>query len=300
MKKKLLFVMSMICCTAVAMAQQVYDDFEASAGKVTYWDKSGTMLAPMANPKPGIENSSANCAKYIRNHSLQYDFMKMLPDSDIDIRAYVGASASKRMTMKLLTSAPANTMIEIQLGKKGVPLDTSFATTTHSLYRAYTSMQNDWEELTFYFVDYVDSTISPTEIDKLVMLISPNDTMYSDSVKYMRDTVYFDDFMGPEFTQVLSVNEAPSAKPSVLRQNAPNPATGITAISYALTEAGDVSLEIYNLLGEKVKVLEEKYLHPGSYTSRADISDLNPGVYFYALRHNGITETRKMIVGSRQ
>jgi len=79
----------------------------------------------------------------------------------------------------------------------------------------------------------------------------------------------------------------------------PNPFNTTTAISFSLPSAGDVSLEIYNILGNKLRTLVQKPFDAGAHRivwNGAD--DMNvavpSGVYFYRLQANGMTMTRKM------
>jgi hypothetical protein len=79
-----------------------------------------------------------------------------------------------------------------------------------------------------------------------------------------------------------------------LSQNYPNPFNPNTKISFTLPEAGKVKLVVYNLLGQKVKILFDGYKEPGAHTFNFDAKDLNSGVYIYKIEANNFTQTRKM------
>jgi hypothetical protein len=79
-----------------------------------------------------------------------------------------------------------------------------------------------------------------------------------------------------------------------LEQNYPNPFNPITKISFALPEAGNVKLSIYNILGQEIRRLVDEYRDSGNYTINFDASELNSGMYIYKLEVNGFTQTRKM------
>lgn len=81
-----------------------------------------------------------------------------------------------------------------------------------------------------------------------------------------------------------------------LQQNYPNPFNPLTRIDYSLEQAGPVSLDLYDLQGRKVKTLFEGKQQAGHYQVTLDASDLTSGVYFYRLRHNGDTKTRKLVL----
>jgi len=85
-----------------------------------------------------------------------------------------------------------------------------------------------------------------------------------------------------------------------LLQNYPNPFNPTTAISYSLAEAGLVKLTVYNVLGQKIKMLVDKIQLAGSHTITWDGSDMNGravagGVYFYDIHAGTFTQVKKML-----
>jgi hypothetical protein len=85
-----------------------------------------------------------------------------------------------------------------------------------------------------------------------------------------------------------------------LSQNFPNPFNGSTTIEVKLKESGLMKIEIFNILGQKVAVLNDRPLAAGRYRFQWDAHDrrgheLASGLYFYRLRINQVTETKKMI-----
>ncbi|MBD3297960.1 MAG: T9SS type A sorting domain-containing protein [candidate division Zixibacteria bacterium] len=86
-----------------------------------------------------------------------------------------------------------------------------------------------------------------------------------------------------------------------LAQNSPNPFNASTTIEFTLPRASDVNLEIFNVLGQSVRRLHSGFLEPGTYLADWDGRNqsgqvANSGVYFYRLRTNQFTETRKMLL----
>jgi hypothetical protein len=81
-----------------------------------------------------------------------------------------------------------------------------------------------------------------------------------------------------------------------LSQNFPNPFNPATSISFSVKEKGLVSLRVYDMTGKEVAVLVNKELSSGSYNYNFDASILNSGVYFYTLRAENFTETKKMLL----
>ena len=86
-----------------------------------------------------------------------------------------------------------------------------------------------------------------------------------------------------------------------LDPNYPNPFNPVTTIGFSLPQAGEVSLDIFNLLGQQVRTLIDRRLSSGRYRLSWDGTDDNSetvtsGVYFYRLKTDDNAETRKMLL----
>ena len=82
----------------------------------------------------------------------------------------------------------------------------------------------------------------------------------------------------------------------ILKQNYPNPFNPSTTIEFALPKTSNVTLKIFNILGEEVATLVSDKLSAGSYTYDWDASNVASGVYLYRLEAEGYVETRKMVL----
>ncbi len=85
-----------------------------------------------------------------------------------------------------------------------------------------------------------------------------------------------------------------------LFQNYPNPFNPSTRIQYSLEKAAQVSLKVYNVLGNEVATLVSARQEAGSYTvpfytSEAKLN-LSSGVYFYRLEAGSFVSTKKLIL----
>jgi len=81
-----------------------------------------------------------------------------------------------------------------------------------------------------------------------------------------------------------------------LYQNYPNPFNPSTRISYDLSKAAFVRLDVYNVLGQVVARFVERSQTAGDYEVQFDAENLPSGIYFYRLQAGTFTQTRKMIV----
>jgi hypothetical protein len=81
-----------------------------------------------------------------------------------------------------------------------------------------------------------------------------------------------------------------------LSQNYPNPFNPTTEIEYSVPNAGDVSIKVYNNLGEEVATIIEASQHAGSYAATFNASGLSSGVYYYQLQSGNVTLTKKFVL----
>lgn len=81
-----------------------------------------------------------------------------------------------------------------------------------------------------------------------------------------------------------------------LSQNYPNPFNPSTTIKVTLAKSGVMSLSVYNVLGELVKVVDQGYKAPGVYTFDVNMNDFASGVYFYRLQQGTNLMTKKMLL----
>ncbi len=86
-----------------------------------------------------------------------------------------------------------------------------------------------------------------------------------------------------------------------LDQNYPNPFNAGTTISYSLPEKSRIELSIYNILGERVRILVDETEPAGTYYINWDGTDgenktMPSGIYFYRLQAGAFSHTNRMIL----
>ncbi len=81
-----------------------------------------------------------------------------------------------------------------------------------------------------------------------------------------------------------------------LNQNYPNPFNPSTKITFSIPEEGLVSLKVFNILGEEVAALLNEQMKTGVYEVDFNAANLSSGIYFYTIKANSFTATKKMIL----
>jgi len=81
-----------------------------------------------------------------------------------------------------------------------------------------------------------------------------------------------------------------------LSQNYPNPFNPSTKISYAIAEDIDVTLKVFDVLGNEVATLINENQPAGNYDITFDAANLSSGVYYYTLQAGEFTSTKKLML----
>ncbi len=106
-----------------------------------------------------------------------------------------------------------------------------------------------------------------------------------------------------DFGTVIGVQNNQNESPSVfwLGQNYPNPFNPVTTIKYNIPVNAEVTLRIYNLLGQEVKTIVNGIQNRGKYSVQFDGTNLASGLYFYILEGTSFeggkfTDVKKMVL----
>jgi hypothetical protein len=101
-----------------------------------------------------------------------------------------------------------------------------------------------------------------------------------------------------DFGAITEVFQVAGIQPNAyqLEQNYPNPFNPTTTIRYSVPTAGNVTLKIYNILGQEVQTLVDHQQNAGKYVVVFDATRLATGVYFYQLKSENFTSVKKMLL----
>ena len=129
------------------------------------------------------------------------------------------------------------------------------------------------------------------EEDEVIRLVGTIDGLEGDEVEIT-------------LTDPAAAKAVVEAKPEsfALANNYPNPFNPSTTIKYALPQAADVELTVYNVFGQVVRTLVAEYQSAGRYAVEWDATNdsghsLSSGMYFYRLQAGGeFLEVKKMLL----
>jgi hypothetical protein len=98
-------------------------------------------------------------------------------------------------------------------------------------------------------------------------------------------------------TQVSVTEETQTPKTFSLSQNYPNPFNPRTTIEYNLEKPGKVTLEVFNIAGQRLETIVDGNQTAGNHRIKINLTGRASGTYFCKLRVGDNVETRKMMLG---
>ncbi|MFU8860469.1 MAG: T9SS type A sorting domain-containing protein [Cyclonatronaceae bacterium] len=111
-----------------------------------------------------------------------------------------------------------------------------------------------------------------------------------------RFTWYLDNFSFLDGTTSIDQISTEVPQDLQLKQNYPNPFNPTTTIEFGLADASFTTLEVYNMLGQRMAVLANEQLAAGWHRVNLDASALSSGTYIYRLQAGDRVETRKLML----
>ena len=112
------------------------------------------------------------------------------------------------------------------------------------------------------------------------------------------DSVNDYDIVTIKYSQSVGICENTSVIPEnhFLNQNYPNPFNPVTQLEFGISNPGLVSLKVYDILGKEVTSLVNEKLSSGIYSVAFDGTRLPSGIYFYSLKTENFTDTKRMLL----
>ena len=94
----------------------------------------------------------------------------------------------------------------------------------------------------------------------------------------------------------VGINDINNTNGIKLFQNQPNPFNKTSSINYEIVKSANVSLEIYDIVGRKLMIVNEGNKNTGKHSISIDANKFARGIYFYTLKANETSLTNRMVI----
>ena len=150
--------------------------------------------------------------------------------------------------------------------------------------------------------------IQTTSIDLMIGQVLPDNTQYNfkgvlDDIRIYNYALSYSSIqaLNDFVSDIEDDQEIELPKNFGLEQNYPNPFNGQTNIRFQLSTQSNVKLEIFNILGQKIKTLIDEEKSPGYYTidwaGKNDYGySVNSGIYFIKFSSDKFSDVKKMML----
>ena len=103
------------------------------------------------------------------------------------------------------------------------------------------------------------------------------------------------DYMRAHLSEITDVKKSTPTEFSLL-QNYPNPFNPTTKIQYSIPKAGDVTINIFDILGQTVSSFNKIHTSGGQYSIVWSADNFSSGLYFYSIEVGNFRDVKKMIL----
>ncbi|MFC2084106.1 sugar-binding protein [Bacteroidota bacterium] len=139
-------------------------------------------------------------------------------------------------------------------------------------------------------IDFAINDADATGEREGILTFSPN----NEDLSYQDPSRWTYTWIGDSFTDVEDEDLQPLT--FELSQNYPNPFNPSTQISYSIKEKSNVTLSVFNLLGQEVATLVNEVKAPGVYKVDFNALNLATGVYIYQIKAGSFVNAKKMML----
>lgn len=186
-------------------------------------------------------------------------------------------------------------------------------------YTTYSINQNEWYRMVVtvqngtHYLIYLDGSLVLTGaiqaidgrfgLDKVLLMFADEDGEDGD-IDCAELSIYNYSLTPAEvkalggFGHLVSVEKTDGSLPTdfSLSQNYPNPFNPMTKINYAMPAAGNVTIKVYDILGNEISVIQDGFKNAGYHSTNFDASKLASGVYIYRMVSGKFSSTKKLLL----
>lgn len=167
-------------------------------------------------------------------------------------------------------------------------------------------LQRGWQHIVahvdpVYYVDNGNGGVGDKHLD--VTKIRKFNVIFLNNGENFTRVFRLDEMRVIEGGLPTAVAERPSSGPAdfALHQNYPNPFNPSTTIAYSLAKRSHVQINVFNLMGQRVRTLVDEFkaagAHEVQWNGRSDAGVPVPsGAYFYVLKSGEVTLQRKLLL----
>ena len=261
--------------------------FEDNAMNTNNWTATGnwdiTNQKYVSEPSSFTDSPSGN---YPSNNTATFEY-----DGSVDLTEILGATIEFQTQWDIESDWDYGQFhISTDLGNNWIPIEGLFTNPGTGSFQpngepVYDGTQLSWVQESVDISEYIGEQIT------FRFLLKTDQNVVADGW-------YFDDLKVVLYESVpVDVNDfAGMIEDYSLEQNYPNPFNPSTKIVFQIPESENVSLKIYDVLGNEIASLLNEEKSPGKYEIEFNASHLSSGIYFYTLRTGTFINTKKMIL----
>ena len=281
-----------------------YYQYWAYTDGIGYWNEAMDEIEPLSNPH-----------RTLSSENLEEEGMLIGWAQDINGNGTIDIDEYDLMTYRELG---LSTMPSITIDDNGI-IALAYASVNEDAYNivTYFYYKRVWvrtsPDLGYTWGDFYDVTEDDFyDYDECIYpLFAKNSTVTDFHLIFNADFypgLYLDEDHDPYLNRVIhssllkdeivSVNDPDLVNLSdiTVSQNYPNPFSGTSVVTVELTESSNLSIEVFNLMGQKVYIYNAGIVGSGVHKLTIDGSNLQSGVFFYTVKADENSVTRKMIV----
>ena len=237
-----------------------------------------TVVAGTNGSQWAVENNSGGYSGTSTAGTIatDYESASAISNGDFALGFYINPLP---VNLSSFTAAPSNGAIKISW-------NTAVEVDNHGFNVERSTDKSAWTTLTF---------IKGQGNSNAVKSYSYSDNNITKAGKYYYRLKQLDNNGGYKYSSVI---EADFILPTIysLNQNFPNPFNPNTIISYALPEASNVKITVYNAIGETIQIVENGFKSAGNYSLTFNANNIPSGIYFYRIEAGKFSQVRKMML----